>query len=62
MKTRIVVTLLVAFAVLGAIFGYKYLTIRKAMAAYALMRPVPVTVAGGPSPAPSAALPSRNIE
>lgn len=45
MKTRLVVTLLVAFAILGAIFGYKYLAIRKAMAAYASMRPAPVTVA-----------------
>ncbi len=45
MKTRIVVTLLIALAVLGAIFGYKFLAIRKAMAAYASMRPAPVTVA-----------------
>lgn len=45
MKTRIVITVLIAVAALGAIFGYKFLTIRKAMAAFAAMKPTPVTVA-----------------
>ncbi|ACB74218.1 efflux RND transporter periplasmic adaptor subunit [Opitutus terrae] len=44
MKTRLVLTLVVALAVFGAIFGYKFLTIRKAMAARAAMTVPPVTV------------------
>lgn len=48
MKTRIVLTVLIALAILGAIFGYKFLTIRKAMAAYAAMKPAPITVAVAP--------------
>lgn len=44
MKTRTVLTLIVALAVLGAIFGYKFFTIKKAMAARAAIVPPPVTV------------------
>lgn len=45
MNKRFILTVLVALAVLGGIFGYKALSIRKAMAAYAAMKPAPVTVA-----------------
>lgn len=44
MKKSIFLTLLGSFAVLGAIFGYKYLTIRRAMAAHAAMVRPPATV------------------
>lgn len=43
MKTRVVLTLVVALAVFGAIFGYKYLAIQQAMAARATTVPT-VTV------------------
>jgi membrane fusion protein (multidrug efflux system) len=44
MTKRIILTALVALAVLGAIFGYKYTAIQKAQAAMAGMKPQPVTV------------------
>lgn len=44
MKTRIVLTLVIALAVFGAIFGYKFITIKRAVAARAAMVPPPVTV------------------
>lgn len=44
MKKRIVITALVALAVFGAIFGYKFYTIRRGMAARAGMTMPPVTV------------------
>lgn len=44
MKTRLAVTLLVAVAVLGAIFGYKYFSFKRAMAARGAMVVPPVTV------------------
>lgn len=45
MKKNLVVTLLVSLAILGAIFGYKYATIRKAMAAQAHLPMPTVAVA-----------------
>lgn len=44
MKTRYIVYPLVALAALGAIFGYKFLTIKRMMAARAAMVMPPVTV------------------
>ncbi|PTX96644.1 efflux RND transporter periplasmic adaptor subunit [Opitutus sp. ER46] len=44
MKTRVTLTLIIAFAVLGAIFGAKFLSIRKAMEARARVVQPPVTV------------------
>lgn len=44
MIKRVVLTTLVALAVLAAIFGYKAYTVRKAMAAMAGMRPAPAAV------------------
>jgi len=44
MNKRIVLTILIALAIFGAIFGYKFYSIRKAMAAYAEMKIPPVTV------------------
>jgi membrane fusion protein (multidrug efflux system) len=44
MKTRVALTAIIALAVFGAIFGYKFLTIRKAMAAQAKMVRPPITV------------------
>lgn len=49
MKTRLVLTLLAALAVLGAIFGYKYLTMRRGMAARAGMVRPPATVSAAPA-------------
>ena len=45
MKKNLILTLVVALAILGAIFGYKYLSIQKAMAARAHMQMPPVSVA-----------------
>lgn len=44
MKTRILATVVVALAVLGAIFGYKFMQIRAAKAALAGRKPVPAAV------------------
>lgn len=44
MKKRIILTTLIAVAVAGAIFGYKFMTIRKAMAAMASTKRPPATV------------------
>ncbi len=44
MKTRVFTTLAIAFVLLGALFGYKYLAIRRAMAAQAAMVRPPTTV------------------
>lgn len=44
MKKQILATIVIAVAVLGAIFGYKYLQIKKGMAAQAHMVRPPVTV------------------
>lgn len=44
MKKRIVITVLIALGVFAAIFGYKFLTIRKMMAAMAGVKPPPTTV------------------
>jgi membrane fusion protein (multidrug efflux system) len=44
MKTRVVITSLIALAALAAIFGYKVFTIRQAIAAHAAMQVPPVTV------------------
>lgn len=44
MKTRILATVVVALAVLGAIFGYKYVQIRAAKAALANRKPAPAAV------------------
>ncbi|MBI5768991.1 MAG: efflux RND transporter periplasmic adaptor subunit [Verrucomicrobia bacterium] len=44
MKTRTVLTVLIAAAVFGAIFGYKFLTIRRALAARAAQVRPPATV------------------
>lgn len=44
MKTRILATVVVALAVLGAIFGYKFLQLRKAEAARAARKPAPAAV------------------
>lgn len=49
MKTRVALTAIIALAVFGAIFGYKFLTIRKAMAAQAKMVRPPVTVSAAPA-------------
>lgn len=48
MKKRLGITALVALAVFGAIFGYKFLTIRKMMAAMAGQKPPAVTVSASP--------------
>ena len=45
MKKTLILTLVVALAVLGAVFGAKYLSIRKAVAARGQMSMPPVTVA-----------------
>lgn len=44
MKKRIVLTAAIALAVFGAIFGYKFYSMRLAMAAMAGVKPQPVTV------------------
>jgi membrane fusion protein (multidrug efflux system) len=49
MKTRIILTLIVAVAVFGVIFGYKYLAIRRGMAAQAAMVRPPTTVSATPA-------------
>jgi len=49
MKTRLIPTLIVALVVFGSIFGYKYLAVRRGMAAQAgQMRP-PTTVSATPA-------------
>jgi membrane fusion protein (multidrug efflux system) len=45
MKTRIILTTLLALAVFGGLFGYKFMGIRKSAAAMAGMKPPAVTVA-----------------
>lgn len=49
MTKRIVLTLVVALAVFGAIFGYKFSSIRRAQAAAANRRPPPTTVTAAPA-------------
>ena len=49
MKKRVILTTLVALAVVGAIFGYKILTLRKAAAAMAAMKPRPAAVTTAPA-------------
>lgn len=49
MKKRIILTALVALAVFGAIFGYKYLAIRRGMAAQMGMVRPPATVSTAPA-------------
>lgn len=49
MNKRIILTALVALAIFGAIFGYKYLTIRRGMAAQAAMVRPPTTVSTAPA-------------
>lgn len=44
MKKRVALTTIIALAVFGAIFGYKFLTLRAAAAAMAAMKPPPATV------------------
>ncbi len=44
MKKRIFLTVVIALVIFGAIFGYKFYTIRQMMAAMALRAPQPVTV------------------
>jgi membrane fusion protein (multidrug efflux system) len=44
MSKRILLTVLVAFGVLGAIFGYKYYQLRQAKAALAARKPAPAAV------------------
>jgi membrane fusion protein (multidrug efflux system) len=51
MKKRVFLTTLIALAVVGAIFGYKFLTIRKAAAAMAAMKRPPATVTTAPATA-----------
>ena len=51
MKTRVVLTALVAVAIFGAIFGYKYLRIQKAAAAMAAMKRPPAAVTTAPAEA-----------
>jgi membrane fusion protein (multidrug efflux system) len=48
MTKRIIVTTVVALAVLAAIFGYKFMGIRKAMASMASMKQPPTTVSATP--------------
>lgn len=45
MKKRVILTTLIALVILGAIFGSKFLSIRKSAAAMAGMKPPPATVA-----------------
>ncbi len=45
MKKRVILTTFIALLILGAIFGSKFLSIRKAAAAMAGMKPPPATVA-----------------
>lgn len=49
MKKSTILTALVAIAILGAIFGYKYLAIRRGMAAQAAMVRPPTTVSATPA-------------
>lgn len=51
MKKRVFLTTLIALVAVGAIFGYKFLTMRKAMAAMAAMKRPPATVATAPAAA-----------
>lgn len=49
MNKRILLTVLVALGVLGAIFGFKYAQLRKEKAALAARRPAPATVTTAPA-------------
>jgi membrane fusion protein (multidrug efflux system) len=49
MNKRILLTVLVALGVLGAIFGFKYLQLTKAKAALAARRPAPAAVTTAPA-------------
>lgn len=49
MKKSLILTALVALAIFGAIFGYKYMAIRRAMAAQATMVRPPTTVSATPA-------------
>ena len=49
MKIRILPTLIIAVVVFGSIFGYKYLTIRRGMAAQAAQVRPPTTVSTAPA-------------
>jgi membrane fusion protein (multidrug efflux system) len=49
MNKRILLTVLVALGVLGAIFGFKYVQLRKEKAALAARRPAPATVTTAPA-------------
>lgn len=49
MKKRVILTTLVALAVVGAIFGYKYRTLQQAAAAMAGQKPAPAAVATAPA-------------
>jgi len=49
MNKRILLTVLVALGVLGAIFGYKYVQLRAAKAALAARKPAPATVTTAPA-------------
>jgi membrane fusion protein (multidrug efflux system) len=51
MKKRVFLTTVAALAVVGAIFGYKFLTLRKAAAAMAAMKRPPATVTTAPATA-----------
>ncbi len=51
MKTRVLLTTLVALAVLGGIFGYKYFTLRQRAAAMAAMKRPPAAVTTAPATA-----------
>lgn len=44
MNKRILLTAVIALGILGAIFGFKYLQVRKALAALAARKPVPAAV------------------
>lgn len=49
MKKRVILVTLVALAVVGSIFGYKFLSMRKAMAAMAATKRPPAAVATAPA-------------
>lgn len=49
MNKRLVLTVVISLAVLGAIFGLKYRQVRAAMAAAAARKPAPVTVTSAPA-------------
>lgn len=49
MKKRVILTTLVALAIAGALFGYKFWSVKKAMAAMASMKRPPATVTTAPA-------------